>query len=302
MKKRTLKNPHLFVSTQSAKQKSLMFVGLFLLLSSMLVVSAATKADTILKISSNTNAHAEHYDKTAYTISVLYSDVFGIDYPEAEPHPTCSTGNTILALSSTTNAHAAESLDASYTIPVCYGDLVCDIKSTCGTDEYCVVTLSGTINAHLALCSTYASGRISGTAPYNNKLCCSSDVGSPSGYCQTFTTNDTCLSPSNPVACTWYPPNGDMDITSGSYCCGPEESIDPISGECASESSALCKYHFDSLLINPVRITSEGYSATQECDPDTNCANIDLTKTPPTYCAPVSRDISYGFWSNVEFY
>ena len=260
----------------------------------MLVVSAATKADTILKISSNTNAHAEHYDKTAYTISVLYSDVFGIDYPEAEPHPTCSTGNTILALSSTTNAHAAESLDASYTIPVCYGDLVCDIKSTCGTDEYCVVTLSGTINAHLALCSTYASGRISGTAPYNNKLCCSSDVGSPSGYCQTFTTNDTCLSPSNPVACTWYPPNGDMDITSGNYCCGPREYM--VSGRgCTSQTQGLCNniFNYDKVLSGDIR-TTQSYSIEE--------ANIDLTQTPAQYCSPVSRDISYGFWSNVEFY
>ncbi len=117
---------------------------------------------TILKISSPTNAHGEIYSETNYNTIISYSDVFGKDYTKASPN-LCNATNVVLKLSATTNAHAQTKTQTGYNTNVCYGDLVCTARASCQGDERIVARLSGDTNAHL--------GTSTGSA-YTTLICC----------------------------------------------------------------------------------------------------------------------------------
>ena len=111
----------------------------------------------VLRLSGLTNAHAELYTYTNYGYGVCCKLENGV--------LTVGTGNGMISMSGQTNAHVA--VDVSYTTKVnltstdtdvyCRTDTVCD--SALG--ETCVLTLSGTNNAHAGDCSAY-----------NTKVCC----------------------------------------------------------------------------------------------------------------------------------
>ena len=124
---------------------------------------------TILKLSSESNAHGELYNGTGgYTTEICYSDIFGESYIGEFPHNCKVTpANKILGLSDSTNAHAEIPTGTAYSTDVCYGYLICEAKESCAVDEECVVTLSSDTNAHLATCSS--------SNAYDTKICCVSE-------------------------------------------------------------------------------------------------------------------------------
>ncbi len=120
----------------------------------------------IFSISDATNAHAAQ-DPSYYNYKVCCSvsnyQTFG---------NSCSTG--LFTLSDIINAHVSKNDYSNKICLVSQGEngVSCDIKSSCGSGEYCVVSVSDTTNAHVASCSDSA---------YTNKLCCRNGAGLPAG-------------------------------------------------------------------------------------------------------------------------
>ncbi len=117
------------------------------------ITTSCSAANTVMKLSSSTNAHGALYDQGSYT-NYLCCSFTGTH--------TCDGLNKVLSLSSSTNAHAESPSESNYGVEVCYGDLRCrTITEDCGVDEYLIVTLSDSINAHLS------------SSSYGTKICCS---------------------------------------------------------------------------------------------------------------------------------
>ncbi len=116
---------------------------------------------TILKLSSLTNAHAESVGQTNYDIRICYSDIFnGVI---GNGNRVCDGSNTVLKLSSLTNAHAEAPTGTNYPNEICYGNLNCRVSTSCSNNEAAVVKISSLTNAHLELTSENN---------YNYFVCC----------------------------------------------------------------------------------------------------------------------------------
>lgn len=128
-----------------------------------------TDNQTILKLYSQNNSHAEVYNGTGnYPLRVCYNEIFGSDYSGINPH-NCSGNNSVLRLSSLTNAHAETSNLNNYSNEVCYGNLSCVAKTTpCNVslNETFIVSLSSWSNAHLSI----------NEGGYQINICCSNGV------------------------------------------------------------------------------------------------------------------------------
>lgn len=127
---------------------------------------------TIIKLSENTNAHAENYDQPNYNILLRFSTIFYDRVQPSSPHPaSCSDGNgLVLKLSENTNAHAEAPEQANYNTNVCYSSLSCTAKTgSCdiAAGERCIVKLSGNTNAHLEACEN---------SNYPVSVCCTSSA------------------------------------------------------------------------------------------------------------------------------
>ncbi|MBS3092218.1 hypothetical protein J4466_02255 [Candidatus Pacearchaeota archaeon] len=124
-------------------------------------ISACPDNQTILRLSSETNAHAG--TDTNYPVKICYNNIFGKEYifNNIAPLRTCNANNWIVNLSSYNNAHG---LIIGGTTKVCYGDLSCrNVTGTCNATEKLIVSLSSSENAHL-----------SNSSDYPVKICCSS--------------------------------------------------------------------------------------------------------------------------------
>ncbi len=174
-------------------KRSLFFCSIFLifLVSSSLVIAlgeipadaCSNKPDQlILKLSSNTNAHAEKYNQGNYNVQICYDSIFGktYTYSQGENPRACSGTNSILNLSADTNAHAkTRNFAGEYNTEICYGDLFCRTVNLndpgaieCGEnnpDEEEILKLSAGTNAHLA---------VAGSSGYNYQICC---IATPQG-------------------------------------------------------------------------------------------------------------------------
>ena len=127
----------------------------------------------ILNISGATNAHGEVWNEGNYNVDICYNDLFGVEYPDQDPH-VCDGLNLVLNLSAQTNAHAEVPPGANYVVGVCYGDLVCrsipgNQNCDIGNGEIEVVSLSAETNAHLEKADSNIY-----TGSSNRKICCSS--------------------------------------------------------------------------------------------------------------------------------
>ena len=81
--------------------------ALFVLCFTLLIGSVSAAGDqTILKLSSATNAHGALWNDSLYSYSVDYGKIFGANYTGTNPH-NCTGTNAVLWLSSATNAHAS---------------------------------------------------------------------------------------------------------------------------------------------------------------------------------------------------
>ncbi len=144
--------------------------------------SCSSPDDTILRLSSATNAHAELYSgtTTSYNEEICFSQLFPNAQTPTTPHPTCDSTNTILKLSAPTNAHAEDITQGNYNTNVCYGDLGCSVRNSCQQGETAILKLSSQTNAHLENASQ---------SNYGYSLCCA--VGGVSGGSQALWLNST---------------------------------------------------------------------------------------------------------------
>ncbi len=147
------------------KRIVILFLAIALLLPySFAATTCSDPTQTLFRISSPTNAHAEVYNGAGgYTEEICYDAIFGQVYSGASPH----FGNLVLKASSATNAHVEQSTLSNYSTLIQYGDLACTFGASCNAaaDEVCIATISDTTNAHVATCVG---------SPYAIKICCSS--------------------------------------------------------------------------------------------------------------------------------
>ncbi len=146
------------------KKRGTFFLVLLLTIFLTLAISAETCTiqtscnpdNTVMKLSSNTNAHAELYDESNYNY-YLCCDFTGTH--------SQSGSNKVLGLSSSTNAHAELPTLNNYANPVYFGDLECASAAGSCPEGYGIqmVSLSGNTNAHVAQFDDY-----------NIKVCCRS--------------------------------------------------------------------------------------------------------------------------------
>jgi hypothetical protein len=119
-------------------------------------------------MSSIGNAHAGTSGGSSYPDVVCCGGVAGLG-------TSCSGGyDTVLTLSAADNAHVAS--DASYPTAACLsvgtGVVDCTYGPSCGGSA-CLVTISGTTNAHVADCD--------GSGDYTTKVCCGTSITGPVG-------------------------------------------------------------------------------------------------------------------------
>lgn len=120
-------------------------------------VKAANSCDdsqTIIYLSSVTNAHGASSSTSGYNKQVCYDEIFGTTYTGANPHQCSALGNKVIRLSASTNAHAEQTnyATAGYQ-DICYGNLLCTSRSlqNCQNNEEEVLRLYNPTNSHLAL-------------------------------------------------------------------------------------------------------------------------------------------------------
>ena len=165
-------------------------IGLFILVvGSFLGVASAEHMcpddQVMFRLYNADNSHGALWDDTEADYEVCHSDIFGNDYVGGNPH-ACNGNNKIIKLASVSNSHAESPEGTIYPVDVCYGNLECVYSSagSCPAGKTEVVSLSASTNAHIS-----ASGQ------YNNKICCTSLPGPPSGeidsaYWANFTNED----------------------------------------------------------------------------------------------------------------
>ncbi|HOU79201.1 MAG TPA: hypothetical protein PK255_01300 [Candidatus Pacearchaeota archaeon] len=138
------------------------------------LASSCPAVNTVMKLSSQTNAHGASYNGAGnyqYALCCV-----GMKYYTATDNAsmhTCNSdnGNLVLKLSSTTNAHAQTATSTEYSTNICFGKFQCKALSSCNS-EYSiqVASLSATTNAHIGQFSAYST-----------KICCKDNPGAVCG-------------------------------------------------------------------------------------------------------------------------
>ena len=185
------------------KKKGVILGCLFLMVFFSIIISADTcdiqtscaPENTVLKLSSTTNAHGELYNQGNYNY-YLCCDFEGIH--------TQDGNNKIIGLHSSTNAHGEIPSLNNYVTDVYFGDLECSSNSGSCPAEYDIpmLSLSSNTNAHLADFATYpikvccrqrcvpdCDGRECGLDPV-----CGESCGPPCGEGRTCNLNGRCIS------------------------------------------------------------------------------------------------------------
>lgn len=187
---------HIFMKRGALVFISIVFFLATLIFSIGIVAAACAQDDVILKLSSQTNAHAENASMSFYPVEICYSHIFGSNYNGADRYK-CTGNNVVLRLSYPTNAHAEGRTETTAGYDnLCYGDLNCVLESSvCTGRRYPVVNLYSPNNAHLENASL---------SNYNYIVCCSS-AGAASNPCGNGSI-DTYLGeqcdPPNPPTCS----------------------------------------------------------------------------------------------------
>lgn len=137
--------------------------GLIVLSSIASALNNCQSSQTIMKLSTSSNAHVETSSGSLYSLRICYDEIFGINYTSPSPQ-ACTGSNLVAKLSQTTNAHIEGPAGTAFSIPICYGDLICTLRSgACQINEAQIVSLAQTTNSHAST-----------TNIFTNKLCCSS--------------------------------------------------------------------------------------------------------------------------------
>ena len=172
--------------------KSLFLLGILLVLVVITIMNvnsaevvSCPDSQTIMKLSSESNAHGALWDDETYPISICYNDIFGTDYLGATPH-RCDGSNLLVYLNTDGNAHSSRTnIESGYTKTICYGDLTCvyqiiPCEEAPGNYKE-VISLSAVYgNAHLA---SWDSDK-----KYFGSICCTSGTTTPPVGCLPETT------------------------------------------------------------------------------------------------------------------
>lgn len=141
-----------------------LILNLSLVYGSVSVTTACTADKTIIKISDKADAHASKWDYAAYSYYVCNSESI-----TGDSH-SCTGDNLVIKLSSESDGHAsAPDSNSNDPINICYNNLSCVSKSSCNSDEVCVVKLSDSADSHVYECSNTAA----------LSVCCKSEVQPP---------------------------------------------------------------------------------------------------------------------------
>ncbi|HLD55342.1 MAG TPA: hypothetical protein VJB35_03725 [Candidatus Nanoarchaeia archaeon] len=145
------------------------------------VQTSCNPDNTVFKMFSQSNSHAERYDQTNFNYYLC------CDFTYPNPH-TNSDGrqNKVASLSSITNAHVQAPEQTSYTNNVFFGDLNCVSSSGSCSSTYPIqmFSLSGATNAHVGTFNEY-----------NLKVCCKQARPCGDGILQTpnsYLINEIC--------------------------------------------------------------------------------------------------------------
>ena len=133
------------------KKIGVLFLFIFLIgfisAESCSITTSCNPDNTVMKLSSSTNAHGELWNETNYDYYLC------CDF--ARTH-TCSGTNKVLGLSSSTNAHAEVPSQNNYATSVCYGNLECTSReNNCNPAEITMSSLSDETNAHIGNADNY---------------------------------------------------------------------------------------------------------------------------------------------------
>ncbi len=139
-----------------SKKRTLIIICLFLVVFSLSIINAKScdvqsscnTANTVMKLSSTSNAHGALYNQGNHN-NFLCCDFSGTHSNNGD--------NKIIGLSSTANAHAEIPTLSNYGTGVYFGDLKCSSKSgSCPTGyNIPMISLSSTTNAHVASFNSY---------------------------------------------------------------------------------------------------------------------------------------------------
>ncbi len=265
----------------------LSLVFLFMLVHFSSAQSCASADDTILRLSSSTNAHGQKYDQTpVYPIGICFSNIFGQPAP-TNPSRTCSgsgNGNRIVRLSSPINAHAEipDATSPNYATEICYQGLTCQSIAgnvACPTGKKEVLRLSSATNAHLGTANetTY-------TTSNSYKICCSITGTTPTGQPATWKKLDGSQLTTPPPIClnqyviahtqTGGAVNGEVtswelwedDCLVGNPPCALDDCLSGSSSGCVNNTLITSTVQNGSSFLPPIQITSDAFSAGGESD------------------------------------
>lgn len=184
------------------------------------VQSSCNPENTILKLSSATNAHGELYDQPTYNYFLCCDfTTEGLD-----AHISRNGGaNKIVGLSSITNAHVQTPEQITYETNVYFGDLMCVTENGGCSAMYPVhvLSLSDTTNAH-----------IGGFDDFETKICCTQSTFCGDNIIQTpnsYGFNEVCDDGEN---------NGAYSITG--YCNLECTEIGPHLGDGIINGPEIC--------------------------------------------------------------
>jgi len=163
-------------------------VGLFLIISlsqaqasicNIKLASQCSPGNTLLKMFSFTNAHAQDWQLNTYNYALCCNVALG--------HTSTGANSIVLRLSGTQNAHAEipNPQNPNYQTGVFFSNGLHTCRSvsstvSCALNEISVVELTGATNAHL--------GSIS--SPYNTKICCRVDSSVVPSSCGNGVLNE----------------------------------------------------------------------------------------------------------------
>ena len=99
------------------------------------LASSCDAVNTVMKLSSQTNAHGASYNGAGnYQYALCCVGMKYYTSTDNSSMHNCKDDNYVLKLSSTTNAHAQTKDESGYSTNVCFGKFKCKTASSCNSE------------------------------------------------------------------------------------------------------------------------------------------------------------------------
>jgi len=199
--------------------------------------------NTLIKLSSSTNAHAEiKYENNYLSNEICYENL------SCENMADCTADYPleIFSLSAITNAHIAEYNTSGYDIDICCNISVssscvpnCSGGKICGSDG-CTPNGCGECNDNIK-CTTDSCAANQKSCIFTSKVCNDNDLCTINGRCNNNTGNCLFTQKKCPANQTCNPNNGECKTTCNPDCSGKACGDDGCGGSCGPcESWEYC--------------------------------------------------------------